>query len=215
MAKRARVVVVSNVIWRGRDALRRDFEHFGLASHISEYLTSLDDGWRTPDGHIFETALGVGGTPPEQCLMVGNSEVNDIVPAIRLGVTVIRVAIEEPKPSASAANHVFMSLEQMTDFLVSQHPFRDLPLPPSQPGKWAGLAPLAGQCVAGIRRHFPSTVGAIRDLEISDEIDASFAAQLERPDPVRRKPRNILSERREIAAGATGSVLASKSFFGR
>ncbi len=133
VAKRARVVVVSNVIWRGRDALRRDFEHFGLASHISEYLTSLDVGWRKPDDRIFEMALGLGGTPPERCLMVGNSEVNDILPAIRLGMTAIRVAIEEPKPSASAANHVFTSLEQMTDFLVSQRPFSDL-LPPSHPG---------------------------------------------------------------------------------
>jgi FMN phosphatase YigB (HAD superfamily) len=42
--------------------------------------------------------------------MIGNSEANDIQPALALGMRTIRVAIEEPPPTASAAHAVVTSL---------------------------------------------------------------------------------------------------------
>jgi len=42
--------------------------------------------------------------------MVGNSEVNDIEPAVNLGMRSIRVAIEEPPPGRTCANVLATSL---------------------------------------------------------------------------------------------------------
>ena len=43
--------------------------------------------------------------------MLGNSEANDILPAVALGMRAIRVAIEDPPPESSAAHAVVTSLE--------------------------------------------------------------------------------------------------------
>ena len=42
--------------------------------------------------------------------MVGNSEVNDIEPAVKLGMRSIRVAIEEPPPGRTCADVLATSL---------------------------------------------------------------------------------------------------------
>jgi len=49
--------------------------------------------------------------------MVGNSESKDVVPARRLGLRSIRVAIEEPRPAASEADGVAGSLEEAARLL--------------------------------------------------------------------------------------------------
>jgi FMN phosphatase YigB (HAD superfamily) len=46
--------------------------------------------------------------------MIGNSESLDIAPAKALGMSAIRVAIEEPMPSDSHADHVIGSLEELS-----------------------------------------------------------------------------------------------------
>src|SRR5206468_3027215 len=50
------------------------------------------------------------GSEPSACVMVGNSEPNDIQPAIALGMRAIRVAIEEPPPASSTAHAVVTRL---------------------------------------------------------------------------------------------------------
>lgn len=110
LAERSRIVIVTNVMWRPRQAQQRDFEELGLGDHISDYVTSLDVGWRKPDRRFFDAALAAGGADADRCVIVGDSETNDIEPAIALGMTAVRVAIEEPRPSASAAHHVCTSL---------------------------------------------------------------------------------------------------------
>ena len=69
----------------------------------------------------WQSAAGVTSTSsqfqPTGCgsgasIMIGNSEVNDIQPAVALGMRVLRVAIEEPAPRETAAHAVAISLEQ-------------------------------------------------------------------------------------------------------
>ena len=117
LSRHARVVIVSNTMWRGRHAVRSDFEQFGRAGHVSDYVMSIDVGWRKPDSRFFAAALACGASPPDQCVIVGDSETNDIEPARHLGIGTIQVAIEVPRPATSAADHLCTSLDYVADLL--------------------------------------------------------------------------------------------------
>ena len=82
LASRTQVIIVSNVMWRSRDMQEHDFAQFGLAQYVSEYVMSVDVGWRKPHPNFFDAALAAGGVPADRCGIVGNSESNDIEPAI-------------------------------------------------------------------------------------------------------------------------------------
>jgi hypothetical protein len=55
--------------------------------------------------------VGRGSLGARRVWMIGNSEANDIEPAIELGIRTIRVAIEEPLPTSSAAHAVVTTLD--------------------------------------------------------------------------------------------------------
>ena len=60
LSGRGRVVLVSNTMWRDRHAARRDFEQFGLAGQVNDYLMSIDVSWRKPASRFFAAALSSG-----------------------------------------------------------------------------------------------------------------------------------------------------------
>jgi putative hydrolase of the HAD superfamily len=117
LAGRTRIIIVSNVMWRSRNVQEDDFAQFGLAQYVSTYVTSLDVGWRKPHRNFFDTALTAAGVPANHCAIVGNSETNDIEPAVTRGMIAVRVAIEEPRPSSSSAHYVCTALDQVTQGL--------------------------------------------------------------------------------------------------
>lgn len=88
----------------------------------------MDAGCRKPHPEIFATAVAAAGCPAERCIMVCNSERNDIDPALALGMRAIRVTIEEPPPRASSAHAVAVSLAEVMTVL----------------GEWALAAPAGG-----------------------------------------------------------------------
>ena len=110
----ARVVITSNAIWRNEADYWSDFRSFGLDGLIDAVVSSVDVCWRKPSDRFYDIALQQAGVPAEDCLMVGNSESLDVAPAKARGMSVIRVAIEEPLPSASGADKVCRSLEEVT-----------------------------------------------------------------------------------------------------
>jgi len=112
-----RCVIVNNVQVRGALEYWRDFTDLGIAHLIDAVVTSLDVGLRKPRRAIFEAAIREAGCEPSACVMVGNSEVNDIQPAIALGLRAIRVSIEEPPPASTAAHAVVTSLYDAVGFL--------------------------------------------------------------------------------------------------
>jgi FMN phosphatase YigB (HAD superfamily) len=108
-------VIVSNVQVRGVLEYRRDFTDLGVAHLVDAVLTSLDVGFRKPHRAFFEAAIGEAGCALTQCVMIGNSEPNDIQPAVALGMRAIRVAIEESPPTWSAADAVAINLQSVLD----------------------------------------------------------------------------------------------------
>jgi len=110
-------VIVSNTTFRDAEMYRLDFDTFGWGGSIDGCITSVDAGCCKPDPRIFRLALEMAGTVPQRCVMIGNSEEADIVPALRLGMRAIRVAIEEPAPAVTQAGACVTSLDQVPDVL--------------------------------------------------------------------------------------------------
>jgi putative hydrolase of the HAD superfamily len=108
-----RCVVVSNGVFRNGVDYRADFEALGFDDLIDDVISSVDTRWRKPNPHFFEAALEAATVPPSNCVMIGNSETKDIIPAAAVGMWTVRVAIEEPVPAASRANYVCDSLAEV------------------------------------------------------------------------------------------------------
>jgi FMN phosphatase YigB (HAD superfamily) len=112
-----RCVILSNAIWRGAREYEDDFVALGLAEYVDAVVSSVDVGYRKPHPAIFEAALTAAGCSANACVMVGNSERNDVLPAVALGMRALRVAIEEAPPSATAAHGVATSLVEVSAVL--------------------------------------------------------------------------------------------------
>jgi len=108
-----RCVVLSNTTFRGAAEYWLDFHDFDVADLVDQVVTSMDVGYRKPHPEIFAAAIAAAGCAPRACVMVGNSEMNDIGPAASLGMRTIRVAIDEPRPEATVADLVATSLEEV------------------------------------------------------------------------------------------------------
>jgi FMN phosphatase YigB (HAD superfamily) len=105
-----RIVVVSNAVWRTATEYWSDFRAFDMGDDIHVVVSSVDIKWRKPTRQFFLTTLAHTASTPEECISVGHSEVNDIIPAKELGMHAIRVVVEEDLPPPSTANAVCRSL---------------------------------------------------------------------------------------------------------
>lgn len=112
-----RCVIASNGIWRNEADYWNDFRAFKLADYIDAVVSSVDTIWRKPHHRFYEAALQATGVAPDRCVMVGNSETKDIVPAAEFGMRTIRVAIEDERPTATQANFTCHSLEEVAGVL--------------------------------------------------------------------------------------------------
>lgn len=99
-----RTVIASNTYWRDADSYWDDFRVLGLARHIDAIITSVDAGHLKPHPAVFEMALRWASTPAGRCVVIGNREENDIVPALELGMRTILVHPDDPPPVATRAH---------------------------------------------------------------------------------------------------------------
>jgi FMN phosphatase YigB (HAD superfamily) len=111
--RRMRTILVSNAVTRDGETYLKDFLGFGLDRSIDSVISSVDVGFRKPHPAMFEAALVAAGCVAEDCVMVGNSEVNDVEPAKALGMRAVRVCIEQPPPVESAADAIATSLNEV------------------------------------------------------------------------------------------------------
>jgi FMN phosphatase YigB (HAD superfamily) len=105
-----RTVIVSNTYWRDAEAYRRDLEALGVAGLIDGIVSSVDVGRRKPDPAMFLAALALAGCEAGECVMIGNMEEKDVLPALSLGMRTIRVAPDAPCAPVSAAHASVTSL---------------------------------------------------------------------------------------------------------
>ena len=101
-----RTVIASNTYWRDADSYWADFRLLGVAGYIDDIVTSVDAGHLKPHPAVFEMAMQRSGVRPDQCVVIGNREENDIEPALALGMRAILVHPDDPKPEASRAHSV-------------------------------------------------------------------------------------------------------------
>jgi FMN phosphatase YigB (HAD superfamily) len=101
-----RTVIASNTYWRDADSYWNDFRFLGMAEHIDAIVTSVDAGHLKPHPAVFEMALRWAGSPPDRCVVIGNREENDILPALELGMRTILVHPDDPVPASSRAHAV-------------------------------------------------------------------------------------------------------------
>src|SRR5712691_7766907 len=92
-----RTVIASNTYWRDADSYWDDFRLLGLAEHVDAIFTSVDAGHLKPHPAVFEMAMRWAGSPPDRCVVIGNKEDNDILPALALGMRTILVHPDDPK----------------------------------------------------------------------------------------------------------------------
>jgi len=105
-----RCAVVSNVLVRAAEDYQQDFARYGFEGLVDAFVTSIETRVRKPDPRIFDFAMRIIDRRAAEVVMVGNSEVNHIEPAVKLGMRSIRVAIEEPPPGRTCANVLATSL---------------------------------------------------------------------------------------------------------
>jgi len=102
---------VSDEDWREWRMSERDID--GMLEGI---VTSYSLGRRKPDPAMFERAMELAGCPAAACVFMGDRETKDVEPALALGMTVIRVAIQSP-PSSTRAQHQVTSLYDAIEVL--------------------------------------------------------------------------------------------------
>jgi FMN phosphatase YigB (HAD superfamily) len=112
-----RAVIASNTYWRDADSYWDDFRALGMAHLIDGIITSVDAGNLKPHPAVFEMAMRWAGVPADRCVVIGNREDNDIVPALALGMQTILVYPDDPKPSTSHAHRVAPDLRACAEAL--------------------------------------------------------------------------------------------------
>jgi FMN phosphatase YigB (HAD superfamily) len=114
-----RSVIVSNTTFHDTHTYTAGFASLGWDRWIDGCVTSFDVGWGKPDRRLFTAAVTVAGAASDSCVMIGNREGADIVPALEMRMRAIRVAIEEPLPIRSAAHAITNSLSDALAILRS------------------------------------------------------------------------------------------------
>ena len=101
-----RSVIASNTYWRDAESYWEDFRLLGMAGYVDAIVTSVDAGHLKPHPAVFQLALRAAGASPERCVVIGNKEENDIVPALALGMRAILVHPDDPSPTSSRAHAI-------------------------------------------------------------------------------------------------------------
>ena len=99
-----RCVIASNTYWRDADSYWDDFQVLGMAPYVDAVVTSVDAGHLKPHPAVFELAVRAAGVTPEECVVIGNKERNDVEPALAMGMKAILVYPDDPQPASTRAH---------------------------------------------------------------------------------------------------------------
>jgi HAD superfamily hydrolase (TIGR01509 family) len=111
-ARQLRIAVVTNRTM-GSSLLAPHIEAAGLSAHIDALVASGDLGVRKPHALPFTTALQALAVEARDAMMVGDSLLNDVLPAEALGMTA--VLRHEGEPPAEAEGR--LAIPRLSDLL--------------------------------------------------------------------------------------------------
>ncbi|GLO63291.1 hypothetical protein MACH09_37990 [Vibrio sp. MACH09] len=97
------LILLSNVTGP-TEVFQRDLSERGLAKYFNSIIWSSEIGFRKPSSQAFEIALQTTGSLASNSIMVGDSEVADIVGAQTVGISTM--LISDGKETESSANYV-------------------------------------------------------------------------------------------------------------
>ncbi len=112
-----RCIIASNTYWRDAQDYWEDFAALRMAEHIDAIVTSVDAGHLKPHPAVFELSVRAAGVPAGDCIFIGNSEANDIVPAHAMGMRSILVHPDDPPPATTVADAVAPDLWKCAEAL--------------------------------------------------------------------------------------------------
>jgi putative hydrolase of the HAD superfamily len=104
-----RAIVVSN--WDV--SLPGVLERLGLMSHLDGVVSSAQVGSRKPQRAIFERALRLAGSQPNEALHVGDNPAEDVAGARAAGIEAMLIRRSDPGPSVDPGVEVITSLEEL------------------------------------------------------------------------------------------------------
>ena len=107
--------IVSNI---DNDWLDPLIQRFNLKDWFDLILTSETAQSCKPDRKIFDLSVNQMGVTPDQCVFVGDSEINDVLGAKQAGMRTIRFIGENPDEE-SVANVKVRSLAEIADLIQS------------------------------------------------------------------------------------------------
>jgi putative hydrolase of the HAD superfamily len=70
---------------------KRELEELGIAKFFSHFVFSSDNGYRKTDPEFYNVCLRIAGEKPEECLMVGDNYLQDIVVPKSVGFQAILI----------------------------------------------------------------------------------------------------------------------------
>ncbi len=111
-------VLVSNTSWFTEADYRRRLLDIGLSDGIEHVVSSFDVGVRKPDRRMFDAALERARSQPGECVMAGDDEANDIVPARAMGMRTVRVTVQHPLGAGTVADAVAATLDELQHILA-------------------------------------------------------------------------------------------------
>ena len=87
----------------------------GISDLFEHRLHSADTGLEKPAAEFFRLAEGVAGAAPEECLLVGDSELADVTGALRAGWRAVWLnrSGREPRPECPPAHATVRSLRDL------------------------------------------------------------------------------------------------------
>lgn len=84
LKERFRLGVVSNFMVMG--GIEEMLEMHGIGGYFDFVVTSVAEGWRKPHPGIYQKALALAGTEPEQVIFFGDDYVNDFMAPLEMGM---------------------------------------------------------------------------------------------------------------------------------
>lgn len=112
LAENYPLILVSNFYGN----INKVLEVFGIDGYFQQIVESAVVKIRKPDPQIYQLGVDALGLLPEECVVIGDSFVKDMVPAKQIGCKAIWINVAGWEETTAAAESVWKADAEITDF---------------------------------------------------------------------------------------------------